>query len=85
MNIGAMTVTCDHIERVTPVKADNSPSLVLLLDDVDAAHLMTQLVSLMDPEQILDYLPDNAISEYLATQNTKLTPREQYERGYNGE
>lgn len=67
MIIGTLKVTCDHIERVTPIKnGQDYSALELLLDDVDASDLLMQLMVHLDPEQVLDHYPDSVLQEYLA-------------------
>lgn len=85
MNIGTLKVTCDHIEQVSPTKLGNDNFLTILLDDVDATGLMRQMVSMLEADDLLDYFSDKQLEDYLASRKTKLTPREQYDAGYNGE
>lgn len=79
MNIGTLEVLCDHIENVTPIKSgQDAPMLRLLLDDVDASGLMRQMASVLDAEDLLDYIHPSLIREYLAKEDSKvLSPREQ--------
>ena len=79
MNIGTLAVTCDHIERVSPIGGTDN-RLTILLDDVDAGLLMQQIVMMLDPEDLLDYFKDSDIVEYFkAREKRTLSPREQYE------
>ena len=80
MNIGTLEVLCDHIENVTPIKSgQDAPMLRLLLDDVDASGLMRQMASMLDAEDLLDYIHPNLIREYLAKEESKpLSPRDEH-------
>lgn len=85
MNIGTLEVLCDHIENVSPIKSgQDAPMLRLLLDDVDASGLMRQMVSMIDPEVLLDYFADEVIAEYLSKQKPTISPREQYNKMVTG-
>jgi hypothetical protein len=79
MNIGTLTVTCDHIERVSPTGV-NDNRLTILLDDVNADSLMHQMVAKLDFEELLAYFPNGVIAEYAdKIKAVTLSPREQYE------
>ena len=76
MNIGTLTVICDHIERLSPT----GNYLEILLDDVNADLLMQQIVANLDPEDLLAYFKDDVIAEYAdKIKSVTLSPREQYE------
>ena len=77
MNIGTLTVICDHIERLSPTGS----YLEILLDDVNADLLMQQIVANLDPEDLLAYFKDDVISEYAdKIKSVTLSPREQHSK-----
>ena len=77
MNIGTLTVICDHIERLSPT----GNYLEILLDDVNADLLMQQIAANLDPEYLLDYVKDSDIVEYFEARKKKtLSPREQHSK-----
>lgn len=66
MNIGTLKITCDEIISLEPsVTGQQSPTLQLILDDVDGHKLMCELTNQLDPEQILDFFEDDVITKYL--------------------
>jgi hypothetical protein len=80
MNIGKLEILCDEILLIEPTKSgQDAPILKLLLDDVDASGIMRQLVSMCDPEDLLDYFSDETINEYMNKPKSELSPREQYD------
>lgn len=61
-----ITIECDEIHQLEPRKyGDDSPVLEMVLDDINIDKLMIELAKKLDPEQILDYLRDDVIREYL--------------------
>jgi hypothetical protein len=82
MNIGTLSVICDHIEKVSPTGFYDT-RLTILLDDVDADLLMRQVVKMLDAEDVLAYFPDDTITEYAdKIKAVTLSPREQYEAAH---
>lgn len=61
-----LKIECDEILETRPtLDNQNAPVLTLTLDDVNIEKLMIELVKQLDPEQILDYLKDDVIREYI--------------------